>query len=70
MLLFWTLLLTIACIQVPSMVKKKELRLLAVYLFLWAGAGVYSSLVVSRAPIPNPTEIILSIQEYISNILF
>ncbi|ACB84196.1 hypothetical protein [Natranaerobius thermophilus] len=70
MFLIWAILILVAAIQIPRMIKKKQFNTLKVYIPLWLFAGIYASLVVAGAPIPNVTDIILVIQEFIiTNVL-
>lgn len=47
--------------QLPLLLKEKQWGELAAFLTLWLVATVYASLVALDVPIPNPTEILISV---------
>ena len=50
----------ILAVQLPLLLKEKQWGELASFLTLWLVATVYASLVALDVPIPNPTEILIS----------
>lgn len=55
------IMIVMLAIQLPLLLKEKQWGELAAFLTLWLVAVVYASLVVLDVPIPNPTEILISV---------
>ncbi len=58
--MFWFLLLmvVIAVVEVPSLIRKRWWRELMVLALVWLMATVYGILVIAGIPIPQPTRVI------------
>lgn len=65
MLIAAAVMILMAMIQIPSLVKRREWKELAVFCSIWLFATVYALLISGRAPLPTTTEVIVSIIEQI-----
>ncbi len=63
-------MLIILSIQAPSLVIYRKWWDLAVFLFFWLNATVYSLIVAAETGLPTPSDIIISIVEFIERLLF
>lgn len=54
-------MVAIALFQVPIIIIKQRWRELLAFSIIWLVALVYALLVAGRAPIPNPTEVLISL---------
>lgn len=53
------IMLAIAVIQTPVLVRRKMRRELIAFSVIWLFATVYASLIAAGVPIPNPNETII-----------
>ena len=61
MVYLWLIMIAIAALQVPVMLKRRHYRTLLVFSGLWLFSGLYASLFISRFPLPDVIGILIDL---------
>ena len=69
MIYIMLIMLVILFIQAPSLVIYRQWWDLAVFLFFWLNATIYSLIVAADTGFPNPSDVVISVVEFIGSLL-
>lgn len=61
MFILWLGMIIIAALEIPRLLVKERRGELLTFAALWLIATLYASLLIASIPLPNPTELILSL---------
>lgn len=53
MILLWLVMILIAIAHVPGILRRQHYRTLMVFVGLWIFSGVYTTLLITRFPLPD-----------------